>query len=70
MRSISGREMVSILRRHGWEVVRIQGSHHMLRRTGRMDSPTLAVPVHGNADLKIGLARKLLKSADIDPESI
>lgn len=29
MKSISGKEFAKILERHGWEPLRVQGSHHI-----------------------------------------
>ncbi len=30
MRSVSGKEFAKILERHGWSLLRVQGSHHNL----------------------------------------
>jgi len=56
--------MVSFLQRKGYSVVRIRGSHHVLRQTDRWTT----VPVHGNATLKIGTLRKILRDVGIDPD--
>lgn len=56
--------MVSFLQRKDYSVVRIRGSHHVLRQTDRWTT----VPVHGNATLKIGTLRKILRDAGIDPD--
>jgi len=41
---ISGREVVKIFERHGWEVVRQRGSHIILTKEGHI--ATLSVPDH------------------------
>lgn len=66
MKAFSGRELIRLLQSHGWEVSRIEGSHHILTKSGRDE--TLAVPVHGNKSLKTGLVRGILKSAGIKIE--
>ena len=33
MRSISGKEFAKILEKNGWQLLRINGSHHNLRET-------------------------------------
>jgi len=64
MKAISGKELIRILERHGWVLLRIQGSHQIYGKTGSI--VRLSVPVHGNQPLKIGLLRHLLKSAGLD----
>ncbi|HVV96781.1 MAG TPA: type II toxin-antitoxin system HicA family toxin [Rhodanobacteraceae bacterium] len=64
MRTVSGKEFAQILIRYGWQLRRINGSHHIFTKTG---SPArISVPVHGNESLKIGLLRHLMKLAGID----
>lgn len=55
---ISGKELVKLLQRMGFEVVRINGSHHRMRHP---DGRVTTVPVHGNADLPKGLLRKIIR---------
>jgi len=64
MKAISGRELVKILERHGWTLLRIHGSHHIYGKPGSI--VRLSVPVHGNRPLKVGLLRHLLKMAGLD----
>jgi predicted RNA binding protein YcfA (HicA-like mRNA interferase family) len=59
----SGKEMVSFLRRNGFELVRISGSHHYLKRQQLRTS----VPVHGNQALKIGTLRGILRDVQMSP---
>ncbi|HET7464052.1 MAG TPA: type II toxin-antitoxin system HicA family toxin [Longimicrobium sp.] len=68
MKSISGKEFARILERHGWELARINGSHHIYRKQGRAER--ISVPIHGNEPLKRGLLLHLLKVAGISPEEI
>lgn len=55
---LTGKELVQILERNGFDVVRINGSHHRMRHT---DGRLTTVPVHGNSDLPKGLLRKIVR---------
>jgi len=68
MKSASGKELARLLERHGWELLRVQGSHHIY---GKHESIVrLSVPIHGNEALKIGLLRHLLKMAGLSEEDL
>jgi predicted RNA binding protein YcfA (HicA-like mRNA interferase family) len=56
--SVSGKELIKFLLRIGFEVVRINGSHHRLRHG---DGRVTTVPVHRNNDLPKGLLRKIIR---------
>ena len=62
LKSYSGKELISILRKFGFEVIRIKGSHHYLKH---IDGRTTVIPVHSNEDIGIGLFMKILKDAEI-----
>ena len=68
MKSISGKELARVLERHGWQLLRIQGSHHIYGRTG--SEVHLSVSIHGNAPLKIGLLRHLIKIAGLQENDL
>jgi len=59
----SGKEMVRFLEKQGFELVRISGSHHFLKR----DELKTSVPVHGNQTLKIGTLRGILRDVQMSP---
>jgi predicted RNA binding protein YcfA (HicA-like mRNA interferase family) len=63
MKSMSGKELAKLLEANGWDLLRIQGSHHIYGRVG--DPARISVPIHRNQDLKIGLLRNLLKTAEL-----
>jgi predicted RNA binding protein YcfA (HicA-like mRNA interferase family) len=60
---LSGKAFCRLLERHGWQLLRIEGSHHVYGKAGQR--ARISVPVHGNRPLKVGLQRHLLKLADI-----
>jgi hypothetical protein len=37
MKAISGKKFSRILERHGWELLRIQGSHHIYGKSGQVE---------------------------------
>ncbi len=63
MKSISGKELAKLLEANGWGLLRIQGSHHIYGKAG--NPSRISVPIHRNQDLKIGLLRNLLKTAEL-----
>ncbi|OAI11017.1 hypothetical protein A1507_21080 [Methylomonas koyamae] len=64
MRAISGKRMCRLLEMCGWELKRINGSHHIYAKSG--STMRISVPVHGDSALKIGLQKQIMKMADID----
>ena len=68
MKQISGKDFCRVLHRAGWQLKRINGSHHIYARDGRVER--ISVPVHGNKSLKLGLLRHLMKVAGLGPEDI
>jgi predicted RNA binding protein YcfA (HicA-like mRNA interferase family) len=56
--SISGKDLIKLLQRKGFEVVRISGSHHRLKHP---DGRVTTIPIHGNNDLPKGLLRKIIR---------
>ena len=64
---LRGRELVRILSRHGFEVIRIRGSHHFLRHP---DGRQTVVPVHAGEAIGPGLLLKILKDAKLAKEDL
>ena len=57
-----------MLERHGWKLLRINGSHHIYGKAGH--EARLSVPIHANAALKLGLLRHLAKLAGIADDEL
>lgn len=68
MKAVSGKEFAKILERHGWSLLRVQGSHHIYGKAG--SDVRLSVPIHGNQPLKTGLLRHLMKLAGIKEDDL
>lgn len=58
---LTGKEMLQLLKKNGWIVGRIEGSHYQLFKDGKR----VTVPVHGNNDLRKGLEQRILKDAGL-----
>lgn len=68
MKPISGKDFAKLLERKGWELRRVNGSHHIYAKGGSVDR--ISVPIHGNTPLKTGLLRHLMKVAGIRDEDL
>jgi predicted RNA binding protein YcfA (HicA-like mRNA interferase family) len=68
MKSVSGRDFARMVERHGWTLLRINGSHHIYGKAG--SAVRLSIPIHGSKPLKTGLLRHLAKLADLSDEDI
>jgi predicted RNA binding protein YcfA (HicA-like mRNA interferase family) len=68
VKAISGKDFARLLEEKGWELRRTRGSHHIYAKA---ENPArISVPIHGNAPLKIGLLRYLMKIAGIDESDL
>ena len=56
--------VIRALRKAGFEVTRIKGSHHIMRRRNDPSRGTV-VPVHAGKDIKRGLLRKIIADAGL-----
>ncbi len=54
------RDLLKLLKNDGWEVVRINGSHHILQKDGK----TTVVPLHGK-DIPTGLLNQILRETGL-----
>ncbi len=68
MKSLSGRDFARLVERHGWRLLRINGSHHVYGKEGSI--VRLSIPIHGAKPLKSGLLRHLSKLAEIPEEDL
>lgn len=68
MKSISGKDFCKLLERKGWQLARINGSHHIYNKKETVYR--ISVPVHKNNTLKIGLLKSLMKLASITEDEL
>jgi predicted RNA binding protein YcfA (HicA-like mRNA interferase family) len=63
MTPLSGKELAKAVERHGWVLLRVNGSHHVYGKRGSI--VRLSIPIHGGQPLKKGLFRHLVKQAGL-----
>ena len=54
---MTGKEILKEYLKAGWEIDRIQGSHHVMKKGNEIE----VIPIHNNKDVPTGLANKLMK---------
>jgi predicted RNA binding protein YcfA (HicA-like mRNA interferase family) len=64
---LTGQELIRLLLRNGFQVVRVKGSHHRLRHS---DGRVTTVPVHRGEIIGPGLLRKILRDTKINLEDV
>jgi predicted RNA binding protein YcfA (HicA-like mRNA interferase family) len=62
---VRGREVIAALKRAGFMVLRVKGSHHFLRHG---DGRRTVVPVHSGETIGPGLMAKILKDVEMETE--
>jgi len=64
--SITGKKLIKALKKAGFNVIRIKGSHHFLSFDGR----STIVPVHSGETIGIGLLQKILKDCELTKDEL
>lgn len=54
------KDLLKLFLKNGWEINRINGSHHILKKDGQIE----VIPIH-NKDVPTGLLEKILKRAGL-----
>jgi predicted RNA binding protein YcfA (HicA-like mRNA interferase family) len=65
--ALSGKDVIRLLRQHGFEVFRVRGSHHFLKHS---DGRITVVPVHGGENIGPGLLSKILRQTELSREDL
>jgi len=63
---LPAKKMLKILRRLGFQEIRVKGSHHYFFNP--VTKKTASVPVHGNEYLGIGILKEILRDIDLSVE--
>jgi len=58
---MKGKELVKLLKKEGWTLNRVNGSHHIMEKDGK----SISVPVH-NTDIQKGLLHAIMKKAGLE----
>ena len=57
---MTGKQLLKLAYEHGFILDRVNGSHHVLIKGDR----TVVIPIHGNRDIPIGTANKIVKQLE------
>lgn len=68
MKAVTGKSMAKLAEAKGWNLARINGSHHIYTKEGRLER--VVIPIHGSKTLKIGLQRSLMKIIPVTEEEL
>ncbi len=60
---MSAKQVIKLLEQNGWYEARQSGSHKIFKHPDKAEN--IAVPYHGNKDLKKGTLNDILKTAGI-----
>ena len=60
--AVSGRALIAVLKRIGFDEIRVKGSHRFLKHP---DGRTTVVPVHSNETLGPGLLASILRDVKL-----
>jgi predicted RNA binding protein YcfA (HicA-like mRNA interferase family) len=63
---LTGQQVIAALRRSGFEVLRIRGSHHFLNHA---DGRCTVVPVHRGEIIGPGLMSSILRDCELEREA-
>ena len=63
--SLTGKELLSILNKAGFVLLRVKGSHHFIHHH---DGRSTVVPVHSGETIGPGLFAKILRDCDLNRE--
>jgi predicted RNA binding protein YcfA (HicA-like mRNA interferase family) len=57
-----------MVERHGWSLLRVQGSHHIYGKA--TSTVRLSIPVHGNQPLKRGFLALMAKLVGLEESAV
>jgi predicted RNA binding protein YcfA (HicA-like mRNA interferase family) len=64
---LTGKELIRALHKAGFQVVRVQGSHHRLRHA---DTRVTTVPVHAGETIGPGLLSRILRDCELTHDQL
>jgi predicted RNA binding protein YcfA (HicA-like mRNA interferase family) len=64
---LTGKELIRALKKVGFEVVRVKGSHHRLNHP---DGRVTTVPVHSGETIGPGLLGQILRDCEMTPAQL
>jgi predicted RNA binding protein YcfA (HicA-like mRNA interferase family) len=64
---LTGKELIAVLRKAGFELIRVRGSHHLLRHS---DGRATVVPAHSGETIGPGLLTKILHDCELSVDEL
>jgi predicted RNA binding protein YcfA (HicA-like mRNA interferase family) len=64
---LAGRELIAALSKAGFAVVRVRGSHHILKHA---NGRATTVPVHGSEVIGVGLLSRILRDCGLTRDGL
>lgn len=65
--SLTGKDLLLALKKAGFSVVRVRGSHHFVRHP---DGRSTVVPIHAGESVGSGLISKILRDCELSREQL
>ena len=65
--AVTGSQLIKVLRKLGFDVIRMKGSHHFLRHP---DGRSTVIPVHRGETIGRGLLAQILRDCELYREDI
>ena len=65
--SLTGKQLLAVLKKVGFEVLRVKGSHHFIRHH---DGRSTVVPIHAGETIGPGLLAKILRDCEFTREQL
>ena len=65
--AVTGLKLIKMLKKQGFQVVRVRGSHHFLRHR---DGRCTVVPVHRGESIGRGLLAQILRDCDMSRKDL
>ena len=65
--SLSGKDLLLALKKAGFSLVRVKGSHHFVQHA---DGRSTVIPVHAGETLGPGLISKILRDCELSREQL
>jgi len=64
LRNLSGKEVCSILTRHGFEEVRRRGTHIVMQK--KLPMSTITVPVPNHDSIRVGTLQSIIRQSGLN----
>ncbi len=58
---MDGKKLLKLLQKDGWELIRVKGSHHFIKKGDRIET----IPIHSSKDIPKGLLQKIIKNTGL-----